>query len=237
MARAASNALYDEVQRVLAGIPIDFGGGCSVSKAHVMAWLIHRFRLRTTLDIGVYRGRSLFPQAIAHARYSGGVVYGVDPWCAEEAREHDHEELREELARFAETTDFEAIYQEVATFRRELDLANHCVLMRATSEQASMQFQQQAVLFDLIHIDGNHDTRVVMRDVELYRPLLAGNGFLVLDDVSWKSVRPAYWALREDVTLLLQRRDSQNDYAVFSNHGSRLDVAWLRVALAWHGRR
>src|SRR4051794_26030032 len=97
----ARPTLYRQVARVLEQIPVDFGGGCSVSKAHVMAWLIRRHQLTTTLDIGVYRGRSLFPQGIAHVQYTGGVVYGVDPWSSEAAREHDHEQLRDALARFA----------------------------------------------------------------------------------------------------------------------------------------
>src|SRR5437870_3270579 len=117
MMTSARTTLYQEVERVLQRIPVDFGGGCSVRKAYRMAWLIERFQLKRTLDIGVYRGRSLFPQAIAHARTTGGVAYGVDPYGSEEARQYDHEEWREALANFAETTDFEGIYENVMALR------------------------------------------------------------------------------------------------------------------------
>ena len=76
----AMSLLRRELSHLLTKIPIDFGGGCSVRKAHVMAWLISRFQLKQSLDIGVYRGRSLLPQSLAHRLSGGGIAYGVDPW-------------------------------------------------------------------------------------------------------------------------------------------------------------
>jgi predicted O-methyltransferase YrrM len=50
-------------------------------------------------------------------------------------------------------------------------------------------------VFDLVHIDGNHDTEVVTKDVELYLPRLNRKGFIILDDISWDSVKLTYQVL------------------------------------------
>jgi hypothetical protein len=101
--------VFSEVSAVLNRIPIDFGGGCSLHKVSVMAWLIQHFGLKSSLDIGVYRGRSLFPQAVAHKFSSGGVVYGVDPWSSIEAVEYDNVPLPDKIDEFISTTDFDGI--------------------------------------------------------------------------------------------------------------------------------
>lgn len=179
------------VQEFLRVIPADFGGGCSVAKAGLLASLIRHWGLRSTVDIGVYRGRSLFPQAIAHKHYTGGVVYGIDLWSAEEAKEENNLELKERIDRFVRKTDFEAIYEEVEAIRRECRF------------------------FGLVHIDGNHDTERVTEDVSLYLPRVVRGGFVVLDDVSWDSVRPAYEQLAAEAMLIFERTEGDDDYAVF----------------------
>jgi len=215
--------LRGEVERALATIPVDFGGGCSVRKAHVMAWLIRRFGLRTSLDIGVYRGRSLVPQAIAHRLSGGGTVYGVDPWCALEADERDHVALRAEISDFVATTDFEQLYRDVVQGIADLGVAPYTTIIRTTSGDAARRFTADGTRFGLIHVDGNHDTKPVLRDVRDYLPLLEPGGFLVMDDVSWPSVAPAVAEVSRQARLVLWRvaADRRDDYAVFRKPGGR----------------
>ncbi len=179
-----TDPLHAAVQEVLSRIPVDFGGGCPPKKAYAMAWLIRAERLRSSLDIGVYRGRSLMPQAVAHRDYTGGVAYGVDPFSNAEAMQNDNEALREKIRQFVAATDFERMYGEVLALRDSLGLAEHCRLVRETSEEAAVDFAQRGMRFGLIHVDGNHDTAKVLRDVQLYWPLLSRGGFVVMDDVS-----------------------------------------------------
>lgn len=215
--------LYSDIAGILDKIPADVGGGCSVSKAYVMAMLIREYDLKTTADIGVYRGRSLFPQALAHVRFTGGVVYGVDPWSAEEAREEDlgfaDGERKEALDRFIEETDWQAICERVEALNKELGYADHCTLLRKTSAEAASYFEENEVSFDLVHVDGNHDTDKVAEDVGLYTARLRSGGFIVLDDISFKSVIPIYDELRSRMHLVYERLDQNyaNDYAVFQN--------------------
>lgn len=228
-----ADELLGTIDRVLSKVPIDFGGGCSVRKAYIMAWLIRRFRLCPTLDIGVYRGRSLFPQGIAHQFAGGGVAYGVDPFSAIEAAVHDHPTLREQIHTFVQSTDYDELFQQISHRTEEFGLSKHVRIVRATSAQAAEQFAAEGTSFGLIHIDGNHDTAPVMRDVELYLPLLQDKGFLVMDDVSWDSVRPAEQAVASRTQLLLRcvTPDNMNDFAIYRKGGSWPGNALLGMKL------
>jgi hypothetical protein len=213
--RPEEDGLLASVREFLSVIPADFGGGCSVAKAGLLASLIRHWNLRSTVDIGVYRGRSLFPQAISHKYYTGGVVYGIDPWSAEEAWEKQNVELKELIGRFVRETDFEAVYREVEGIKRECRFFGHCALLRMTSAEAASVFEGRSTFFGLVHIDGNHDTERVTEDVSLYLPRITRGGFVVLDDVSWDSVRPAYEQLAAETTLVFERTEDGDDYAVF----------------------
>ena len=231
---AAPDPLSAAVDDALSRIPVDFGGGCPPKKAHAMAWLIRAECIRTSLDIGVYRGRSLMPQAVAHRDFTGGIVYGVDPFSSREAMQHDNAVLRDRLQDFALTTDFEGIYGDVLRLRDALGVAAHCTLVRKTSAQAAADFVARGVRFGLIHIDGNHDTARVLEDVEFYLPLLTPGGLIVMDDVSWASVKPAVEAVASRATLLFYESAptvTELDYAVFRRGGSSWRARSLRKAL------
>lgn len=227
----ALDPLRAEIVDVLSRIPLDFGGGCSASKAWAMAALIRRLDAKASLDIGVYRGRSLVPQAIAHRRHTGGTAFGVDPYTNDAALQKDHPELGAELAAFAEKTDFEALYRDVDRLRHTAGVADHCTIVRETSANAARRFRERGQRFGLIHIDGNHDTAPVLQDVDDYVPLLQPGGILVMDDVSWSSVKPAYARVAARMVRLFERTDPLNDYAVFLNvpPGTTPDPALLRL--------
>jgi predicted O-methyltransferase YrrM len=214
---ADDDGLLRSVERFLDAVPIDFGGGCSVPKAQLLAALIRHRGITRSVDLGVYRGRSLFPQAIAHQRYTGGVVYGVDPWTAEAAHQEDRPDLRTQLERFTRETDFEAIHRRVQDLRRVAGFEGSCAIVRTTSADAARRFEERGTTFGLVHIDGNHDTARVTEDVARYLPLLDRGGVVVLDDVSWDSVRPAFDRLAAATTHVFERVAEGDDYAVFWN--------------------
>ncbi len=211
-----------ETLRCLNQVPCDFGGGCGDRKALLMAEVICRFNLTTTVDIGVYRGRSFFPQAIAHRYCTGGIVYGVDPYDRGEAQQCDNPALREKLDAFLAVTDFDAIYNSVADRIEQWSLAPHAALVRLRSAEAARDFQQRQVRCDLVHIDGNHDTQSVLADLDAYVPLLSDDGFLVMDDTNWESVRPAYVKAAEQLAVVYE----QAEYAVFcQSHSPHVEPA------------
>jgi Methyltransferase domain len=148
--------------------------------------------MQNTLDIGIYRGRSFFPQALAHALFTRGKVYGIDPYSnAEAVQKIQQPEMQTLLDDFAADTDFESIYCDVAAFLVEHQLEKNGIILRMRSDEAFKYFIKENVLFDLIHIDGNHESNQVMRDVEMSLELLLPNGYLIIDDISWESVQLA----------------------------------------------
>lgn len=223
--------LEEQVRKGLNDVKIDFGGGCSFFKGYLMASLIKKYKLKTTLDIGVYRGRSLYPQAIAHKHTSGGLVYGVDPWKNSEVYENDNVEIKSALDKFLKETDFNLVHKEVEMYLHNNQLTRYAKLMRKTSRDAYPSFVKEGITFDLIHIDGNHDTKLVEEDVELYLPLLKKNGLLVMDDVSWDSIKPVLKELNKVMSPVFTLTDNCNDFTVYLNSKSALRCLLLKLNL------
>lgn len=209
------DSLFTNVKNMLNQIPIDFGGGCSVKKGQMMAWIIRQYYLQTTIDIGVYRGRSLFPQAYAHTNYTDGLVYGVDPWSKFNAKENDNIVLKDAIDTFVDNTDFENIYNDVLSFNLKTNFFKNCILLRKTSEDAFKFFNSENVMFDLVHVDGNHDIKFVMKDVINYTTILKDKAFIVMDDISWDSIRPALDFVEERYAMIFKESNETSDFAVY----------------------
>jgi hypothetical protein len=56
----------------------------------------------------------------------------------------------------------------------------------------------------MLHVDGNHDTKHVLEDVDLYLPLVRNGGFVVIDDIDWDSVKPVFDQLKEKHELVFE---------------------------------
>lgn len=227
--RSEINVLSNDINRIYCLIPQDFGGGCSHEKALIMSLVICKFKLKKTVDIGVYRGRSLFPQAIAHKLYTDGIVFGVDPYSNEAAVQNDRPDLQTQLDEFLIITDFEKLYNDVSNIIKNNNYQNNCVLIRKKSSEAAIDFKNSNVKFGLVHIDGNHDTKFVMEDVNNYFPLLDDKSFIVLDDISWDSVQPAFSLLNKDMILIDKFVDATNDFALFGKGLSNDELTMVRA--------
>ena len=202
-----------EIGRLLNRVPADFGGGCSQYKAEVMAGLVVHHNLRSAIDLGVYRGRSLLPLAAAFRWLGSGQAIGIDPYSAAAALQSDDHGMGEVLVDWAQAQDWDGLYWGVQNLLVEEGLTSVARLIRERSEEAVHQFGPGTV--DLVHIDGNHDGDAVADDLRLYRPLVRPGGFIVLDDASWASVRPVYEELRLRATLVTERYSDSDDFAVF----------------------
>ena len=62
-------------------------GWCAVEKALEMAQCLCEIRPRVCVEIGVFGGRSLLPQALACQSLQQGHVFGIDPWSATDSLE------------------------------------------------------------------------------------------------------------------------------------------------------
>lgn len=214
-------SILSEVRKIYEFAPVDFGGGCSFQKALTLGVLIKELGFQTSADIGVYRGRSLFPQAIAHKKFTKGITYGIDPYDNTEAVQNDKPELKEVLDNFARNTNFDQIFNDVTNVIRTQNLEKFCYIIRLKSKEAKSFFIENKLKLGLVHIDGNHDTSFVVNDVHDYLPLVQDGGIVVLDDISWDSVKPALNILNMECKLIGDLIDSNyNDFAVFMKNGT-----------------
>jgi hypothetical protein len=207
----------NQLKQIYKYAPIDFGGGCSYEKALTLAFLIKEYNLMHSADIGVYRGRSLFPQSLSHKLNTNGIAFAIDPYDSIAAIQVDRLDIKNELTKFAKTTDFNQIYNDVLSLINNFNLEPNTKFIRQKSHEASEFFVKNNIKLGLVHIDGNHDTKYVMQDVYDYLPLLDDTGFIVLDDITWESVRPAYDYLSEHLTYLGECVNASNDFAIYTN--------------------
>lgn len=208
-----------ELNRLANSIPVDIGGGSAIEKIGVMAALADRLSLRTFIEIGVYRGRSFFPIAFSLTRREG-YSYGIDPYTRFDAQEYDlPESVVDTVNKFFEETDYDALYTDALRRRDDFRLSQSTEIIRQTSQRAIEYFRDRCITVDIVHIDGNHDTKFVMQDVELYISLLNPGGLLIIDDTNWDSVKPALAYAEQRLTLI----HLADTYAVLIN--ARLEDA------------
>jgi predicted O-methyltransferase YrrM len=171
----------------------DDGGWCFDEKRKLIHNLVKTTHSKVCVEIGVYKGSSLFSFAEI-LETIGGKIIGIDPWSFEmsknniESRDKDYEEyFYNELLKGQET--FDTIYKNVCNLIENNDVSKTITLLRKPSEDAFIEFENESI--DIIHIDGNHNELNASRDILLYLPLVKKGGYIIMDDSDWSSVRNA----------------------------------------------
>ena len=196
--------LFRDLHGIVEKIPADFGGGSPLSKTTLMVYLALENNLQNYVEIGVYRGRSFFPMAYAAKRLNG-MAYGIDAFDCETAKEYDLEAaFADQLNQFLESVDFSQIHEDVIHLRQEMALSINSSIIKQTSSAAIKYFRRNGIAIDMLHVDGNHDTKHVWEDVDLYLPLVRNGGLVVLDDIDWDSVKPVFDQLKEKHELVFE---------------------------------
>lgn len=232
-------SLFERVQNTSKQIPTDILGGSPLVKTYLMAYLASRKAYKTYVEIGVYKGKSLFPVAEAF-KENKGKCYGIDPWTGKNLKEKDvSQELKELIDHQADCMDFDALYYSVLENRQRFAMEDTVTLLRQTSEEAVSYFMDHAdeiletvlgvkqdqedsrAFIDMLHIDGNHDYQYVSKDAELYIPLVRQGGVIVFDDINWESVRKVYEKEKKKHIVLFEcgefgilLRDTEKYYAM-----------------------
>lgn len=184
------NNLLKRMQKVHEICQKDFGGGSPISKCYLMAYLAYYLKLKTYVEIGVYKGKSLFSVAYAFQN-NQGKAYGIDPYNFHDAEEHDLPDSTKQIVNdFLKNIDFQKLFEETFLNIEFLGLTETVSLIRQPSHQAVNHFEDFSI--DMLHIDGNHDSKNVSLDINTYLPKLKENAIVVFDDIDWNSVRQVY---------------------------------------------
>lgn len=176
-------------------------GWCGIEKAKKFAKIIEEIQPELCVEIGVFGGASLIPQALSLKENKKGKIYGIDPWTVDSALE---EMINEDHKTWWGGLNMEEIYQSCYKKIEELELQNYCSLIRDKSENVSNQFQNESI--DLLHIDGNHSEVLSYRDAVLYLPKVKQGGYIMFDDIWWTEANN-YVTTRKAIVHLLEKCD------------------------------
>lgn len=161
-------------------------GWASVEKALAMAELIKEAKPRTLVEIGVFGGRSLIPQALAMRDNGYGRIYGIDPWNLDAVLEGNPCEADRDW--WSKNVDLHVIHKGFMEALWRHGLSENTVVIRGTASMCSNLFP----VIDILHIDGNHTELASCRDVELYLPRVPKKrGMIWFDDCDWASTQKA----------------------------------------------
>jgi hypothetical protein len=134
---------------------------------------------------------------------NNGQAFGIDPYNAEIAREHDvSPEMKKMIDDVIDSLDFEQLHSDVLELSKTMGLSESTTFVRKTSAEGVSHFRDNEISIGMLHIDGNHDTAAVVGDVKGYCPMVENGGFVVLDDTDWDSVMPACELVSEDMTQI-----------------------------------
>lgn len=173
------NSLYNRLKDIQSRSFLnDVEGVDPLSKCYIMAYLASFFKLKNYVEIGVYKGRSLFSVAQAF-KDNEGKAYGVDPYI-----------LAEDM------------YNQVLANTEVFELSKVVEIIRKTSTEAAPYFK--AIKIDMLHINGYHDYESVQAAINNYTPLIGEGGIIVFDCINWDSVKRCYDQYKNDYIILLE---------------------------------
>lgn len=168
--------LHEHVLSILPSIQ----GWCTPPKATAMMNLILEHKPTVCVEIGVFGGSSLVPQAYALKELGAGIVYGIDPWRKDDSLECMTNEANKN---WWSKINYEDVYNHAKKNLEVHGLTNHAVLIRSKSEDCVNNFAEESI--DLLHVDGNHSEELSYKDAISYLPKVKKGGYILFDDIFW----------------------------------------------------
>ena len=155
-------------------------GWCDEDKAQKFYDIITESKAKLCVEIGVFGGSSLIPQALAMKDNNGGIVVGIDPWTNDAALE-DME--TDESKKWWSKIDLDEIYKNFIGQLKNYKVDSFCKIYRDKSENVINEFEDESI--DVLHIDGNHCENTSYKDSFNYLPKVKKGGYVFFDDIFW----------------------------------------------------
>ena len=148
-------------------------------REHVRSWaaIVNHFKPKTYLEVGSFEGGSLTWFTEALANYNDKfTIYCVDTW--EGGEDHDKGIMQAVESRF--DFNLEVLRRRYAADIYKIKAQSYLALSQLLVNQNFVEH------FDLIFIDGSHQSPDVILDCCLAYKLLKRGGVLILDDYIWR---------------------------------------------------
>ncbi len=155
-------------------------GWCCYEKAKKLIEVIIETKPDICLEIGVFGGSSLIPQALALKHNGKGVVAGIDPWCNHSATEEMQNETNK---KWWGELDLEQIYKSFLGNLKKYEVEEFTKVLRNKSSDFVSDFKDESI--GLLHIDGNHCEKLAYSDAVMYLPKVKSEGYIFFDDIAW----------------------------------------------------
>lgn len=152
-------------------------GWGDAEKTKRMAAMVLALQPDTSVEIGVYGGRTFLGLALAHKALGYGMAVGIDPWSNEAAVEGYDGKNRE----FWQDNPLDKIHDDFVALLTHLGLNNVTRIHRKKSDDVEIASQ-----IDLLHVDGQHSEAAV-RDVNRFASKVRLGGITIMDDITWQN--------------------------------------------------
>lgn len=155
-------------------------GWCEKEKAKKLYDIIYELKPSICVEIGVFGGSSLLPQALALKHNNKGTIVGIDPWtnsCAIEEMENEANK------NWWGSVNLEAVYKKFLEKVKLYEVENFVQVFRNKSSEVVNRFEDNSI--DVLHIDGNHCEKLSYADAVDYYPKVRVGGYIFFDDINW----------------------------------------------------
>jgi predicted O-methyltransferase YrrM len=122
------------------------------------------------LEIGTFYGANIISVAKTYGLHSDSKLYCIDPW----EDYNDYPEYKNQ-----QTTIYDSFINNIEKF----DVKDKIVINRGYSNREIPKFQDD--FFDIVYIDGNHESEYILEDAILSFRKLKKGGIMIFDDYHW----------------------------------------------------
>lgn len=148
---------------------------CSEVKAHAFAAAVLALRPEVIVEIGVWKGTSCIPLALACREVGKGIVHAIDPWSARASVEGMTGVNLEWWSKINHDEIFADFMKHVSHF----GLHDIIKIHRKKSDDVTPPER-----IDILHLDGNHSAQAI-RDVDRFARNVRPGGLCFMDDLDW----------------------------------------------------
>jgi Methyltransferase domain len=178
MVMPADQIALERLTHEFSKIKPTLAGWCSVDKAYKLIETILADHPLLCVEIGVFGGASLIPQAMALKHNNLGKVVGIDPWQNEAMIDGMAAKNHIDWWKALDLTD---IKKQCIAAVNLAQVHDYVEIVEAKAEDVVDRFQE----ISLLHVDGNHSEDNVYNYVAMYLPRVAIGGIIAINDIFW----------------------------------------------------